>query len=94
MPFRFINDHSGLPCVFLSEPGGSSAQVALLFSFMYIYNACSYCIGNKGVLHCHLLDLLVYLLLVEQKRNFLRLAKNIGILTDYGRSCNLLSNDY
>ncbi|XP_074383662.1 putative glucose-6-phosphate 1-epimerase isoform X2 [Apium graveolens] len=29
MPFRFINDHSGLPCVFLSEPGGSSAQVLL-----------------------------------------------------------------
>ncbi|KAL1807281.1 hypothetical protein ACET3Z_030349 [Daucus carota] len=29
MPFRFINGPSSLPCVLLSEPGGSSAQVQL-----------------------------------------------------------------
>ncbi|KAK1371048.1 Calcium ATPase [Heracleum sosnowskyi] len=29
MPFRFINGPSSLPCLFLSDPGGSSAQVLL-----------------------------------------------------------------
>lgn len=37
MPFRFINDHPGLPCVFLSEPGGSSAQVAL-FVLLHVHS--------------------------------------------------------